>query len=306
MNYNRVVLGDWVNNDLPDKSVDLIIADPPYYKIKGDFDFVYSDFEAYLALNEVWAKECARVLRNNGTLIWYGHAKRIAYAQVVFDRYFELLNNGVWYKKDAQTKKMDYSKSRSFVPVTERFLVYGSRAYYSEVREYMCGERDKLMLDRGFRTIAEFGSFVNKWTGTSSIVSNHYFANSQFQFPTEAHYLRLQETGFWQLPYADLLKWQRHFDNSHKLTDILTFSQEAHITSNYGHDTQKPETLTRALLLACSKKDDFVLVPFAGSGTECAMAAKEGRRYLGFDINAKYVDMANDRCKAACAAYRLF
>ena len=29
---------------LADKSVNLIIADPPYYKIKGDFDFEFKDF----------------------------------------------------------------------------------------------------------------------------------------------------------------------------------------------------------------------------------------------------------------------
>ena len=32
---------------LADKSVNLIIADPPYYKIKGDFDFEFKDFQEY-------------------------------------------------------------------------------------------------------------------------------------------------------------------------------------------------------------------------------------------------------------------
>ena len=39
---------DWLRNRLPDKSVDLIIADPPYFEIKGDFDFVWKSFDDYL------------------------------------------------------------------------------------------------------------------------------------------------------------------------------------------------------------------------------------------------------------------
>ena len=30
-----------VLKELPDESVDLILADPPYYRMKGDFDFVF-------------------------------------------------------------------------------------------------------------------------------------------------------------------------------------------------------------------------------------------------------------------------
>ena len=49
------------------------------------------------------------------------------------------------------------------------------------------------------------------------------------------------------------------------------------------HPTQKPEDLTRSLILTCSRPNDFVVVPFAGSGTECAMSVKEGRKSIGFE-----------------------
>ena len=54
--------------------------------------------------------------------------------------------------------------------------------------------------------------------------------------------------------------------------------------------------MTRALILTCSRPNDLVFVPFAGSGTECAMSAKEQRRFIGFDVNENYVKMANKRC----------
>lgn len=88
---------------------------------------------------------------------------------------------------------------------------------------------------------------------------------------------------------------RRPFNNFMKLYDVMKFDQEAHITGNYDHDTCKPETLTRALILTCSREKDLVLIPFAGSGTECAMCVKENRNFIGFEIEERYTKMANDR-----------
>ena len=87
---NRVHHSDFLKNDLPDKSVNLIIADFPYFKVKGDFDFIWNSFDEFLAWVELCAKEFKRLLKDNGTLFVYGHAKKIAYKQVIFDKYFNL------------------------------------------------------------------------------------------------------------------------------------------------------------------------------------------------------------------------
>lgn len=86
----------------------------------------------------------------------------------------------------------------------------------------------------------------------------------------------------------------------------MRFDQEAHITGKYDHDTCKPETLTRALILTCSRPNDLVFIPFAGSGTEVAMAIKEGRKAIGFDIEEKYVEMGNKRTDIIKAQPSLF
>jgi DNA modification methylase len=86
---------------------------------------------------------------------------------------------------------------------------------------------------------------------------------------------------------------RRYFKNDFGLTDVLRFSR----VHNAIHPTQKPEKLTRALILTCSRKNDLVVVPFAGSGTECAMAVKEDRKAIGYDIEKKYVEMSNKRIK---------
>jgi site-specific DNA-methyltransferase (adenine-specific) len=108
---NSIVNADWLEaaKKIPDKSIQLIIADPPYYEVKGDFDFVWATFEDYLKDVELWAKECKRLLADNGTLFWYGHAKKIAYTQVIFDKYFNLENSLVWEKAECQNSALSRS-----------------------------------------------------------------------------------------------------------------------------------------------------------------------------------------------------
>ncbi len=42
-------------------------------------------------------------------------------------------------------------------------------------------------------------------------------------------------------------------------------------------------------------KGDRVLDPFCGSGTTCLSAIKDGRHYIGYDVDEKYVKLADKR-----------
>ena len=125
---DTVRCANFLNNDLPDGCADLIVADPPYFEVKGDFDFQWPTFDAYLSDVERWAAECARLLAPNGNLIWWGSAARIAYSQIILDRHFRLLANCAWYKKDGVHIKQSPKSLRTFRNGTERFLHYESQA----------------------------------------------------------------------------------------------------------------------------------------------------------------------------------
>lgn len=302
-----------MNNQLPDKSVQLIIADPPYFEVKGEFDFIWKSFDDYLKDVEKWAIECKRLLADNGTLFWYGHAKNIAYAQIIFDKRFNLINNLVWDK--GSFMGLEESEGlRSFAPCTERILMYDKindckdgfepsfiKEYF---QKYLMEERIKANLST---------KEINKICGYSENTRNKIINNEKnWIFITEKSYNLLQkETGYFQKPYEELRKeyedLRRPFSNQFKLQEILRFSNEATKTgAKYDHDTVKPETLTRALILTCSRPNDLVVVPFAGSGTEVAMAIKEGRNAIGFDIEEKYVEMGNKRTDIIKAQPSLF
>lgn len=58
--------------NIQDETIDLIIADPPYFKIKGDFDFIWKNKEEYLEWSKKWLLETQRILKPTGTLILWG------------------------------------------------------------------------------------------------------------------------------------------------------------------------------------------------------------------------------------------
>jgi len=63
------------------------------------------------------------------------------------------------------------------------------------------------------------------------------------------------------------------------------------------HPAQKPLEFVKDIIKWCSNEGDLILDPFAGSGTTLVAAKELGRRFLGFDIEQKYVDIANERLR---------
>jgi len=304
---NKVHHDNFLNNRLPDKCAKLIISDPPYFEVKGDFDFIWKSFDDYLKDVEKWAIECKRLLADNGTLFWYGHAKNIAYAQVIFDKYFNLINNLVWDK--GSFMGLEESEGlRSFAPCTERILMYGSKAQDTTGRDFI--EENYIAPRNPFsREISKGMALYNlreldfrklrpsKNGNLTGWCSNIILGSST---PTKQDWELIETIIKSGKEYEELRKeyeeLRRPFANYFKLQEIFRFSNEAVKTgAKYDHDTVKPETLTRALIMTCSREDDLVVVPFAGSGTECAMAVKEGRKTIGFEITEKHAKMSNDR-----------
>jgi site-specific DNA-methyltransferase (cytosine-N4-specific) len=58
------------------------------------------------------------------------------------------------------------------------------------------------------------------------------------------------------------------------------------------HFAVYPPELIRPCILAGSARGDTVLDPFSGSGTTGMVATQEGRRYVGIDVNAEYLDLS--------------
>lgn len=61
------------------------------------------------------------------------------------------------------------------------------------------------------------------------------------------------------------------------------------------HFATYPEELVSPCILAGSNKGDTVLDPFNGAGTTGIVAIKNGRKYIGIDLNPEYIELAKQR-----------
>lgn len=61
------------------------------------------------------------------------------------------------------------------------------------------------------------------------------------------------------------------------------------------HPCQLPLPLLERLLLMTTDENDIVLDPFIGAGTSAIAAKKLGRRYIGLDIDPKYVEITKKK-----------
>ena len=297
MEVNEIYNTDFMSNGLPDHCADLIVADPPYYRVKGDFDNVWDSFGDYLKDVERWASELARLLSYNGTLVWFGSWRNIAYCQTILDRSFHLINSCTVRKRNCiQAKLASPDAQRSFFSNDERFLIYENssedreeslggkaRNYYNTrlgllksqcvkpVIDYLNAERERA----GF-TVKQ----VNEALGTH--MASHWFTyRSQFELPRPEWYEELR----------------RPFVMEGRQSDVFDVTVDSGLSYRLGHPTVKDTGLIRMLVRALSRPGQLVLEPFAGSGTACYVAAELGRKYVGYEIDPKYWEIADRRMK---------
>jgi site-specific DNA-methyltransferase (adenine-specific) len=318
---------------LKPKSIKLIIIDPPYFEIKGHFDFIWKTFDDYLAFMDKVAQACKYALADNGSLFVFGHAKRIAYVQVIFDKYFNLENSLVWEVYDRQTNK-GIDQFRCFAPITERCLFYSNHnptEWDKTGLKLVMNDVNNFQTLRGyFKQVQEFiGSGKNTIIEKIGQKADHCFRHSstQWDLPTAETYAQLiavfgidkmdgfREYESLRLEYESLrleyeslrleyeslrLEYEslrRPFNNVHRLTDVIRHSQEAHLTKEHDHDTVKPVGLISKLIQTCSNEGDLVADFFVGSGTTAEACERLNRDFVGCDLEQKYVDMTNERIR---------
>ena len=116
LSANKILLGDCVEElrKLPDKSVDLVFADPPYNlqlstellrpnntRVDGVDDAwdKFASFEEYDRFTRAWLAECRRVLKPDGAMWLIGSYHNVfRLGAALQDQGFWILNDVVWRK----------------------------------------------------------------------------------------------------------------------------------------------------------------------------------------------------------------
>ena len=84
-------------------------------------------------------------------------------------------------------------------------------------------------------------------------------------------------------------------------TNIWRFHAGVNGDDQTDHPAPFPEALARDHILSWSSPGDLVFDPMMGSGTTGKMAIKYQRNFIGIDISAEYVAIAEKRIKQAAA-----
>lgn len=329
----ELILGDCleVMKDMPDKSVDMLLTDPPYNIGKADWDKI----DNYIEWCGKWITECQRVLKDNGSfyffhndmeqiadlMIWIRENTDFVFKQfIVWNKRFDGAGNkgfldGFVVPDGLRNYQQmaEYCLFYTFQDETGLSKIYSERDCFQPIKNYMRAERDKVIRQKGFITVQQFNEWVNNITQTASVASRHYFADSQWSFPTKEMYQRLQTSGFWCREYEDL---HREYEDLRREYEDLRYTfnnQKTHhsvwnyeIAERNGHFTPKPVELIKNILLHSTNISDTVLDCFMGSGTTGVACVQTGRNFIGIEIDEDYLKIAERRIKEAQMQPRLF
>lgn len=193
-----------VLKSLSDNSIDLILTDPPYFKIKSNnWDNQWKTESDYLSWLDDIFLEFWRVLKLNGSLYCFCGPKLSAETELLIKERFNVLNHIVWAKPNGAWLRQNKESLRSYFPSSERIIFAehynaigkfkgqsGYSARCSELKQtvfaplidYFKNARDLLGVS---------AADINNATGTQ--MCSHWFGSSQWQLPSETQYKALQE-----------------------------------------------------------------------------------------------------------------
>lgn len=298
--------------DIPDKSVDLILTDPPYNIGKAKWDKIPN----YIEWCGKWFIECQRVLKDNGSFYWWQN-DMVQIAQLM-----EWLRNNsgfvfnsfiVWDKGDFRAlswkNPREGSNLRSWFNVCEYCLsytlqdAYGLNHYLMQeekllpVQKYLLEERRKTGLSN---------SEIKELLGQNTV---HYFSlkASHWRMPSQENYKILQSTGFFGRDYQSLFseyieiketgrkgRYTHNLDTNH---NNVWRSQERN--NGKQHPTQKPNDLMERIIKTSSNQGDTVLDLFMGSGSTGVACKNLNRNFIGIELDDKYFEIARRRINEA-------
>lgn len=259
---------------LPKESIDLIIIDPPY-NIGKDFgnNIDRRQLDEYINWSKIWINESIRLLKPTGTLFIYGFSEILAHLSIEIPINKRWL---IWHYTNKNVASLNFwQRSHEAIicawknkPIFNRDDV---REPYTE--GFLNGAAGKIR--KG--TIGRFSK-----NGKETIYNAHEngaLPRDVIKIPALAGGAGMNERWF-------LCKTCKNVFEPKKITDHIS-----HYTIK--HPTQKPLDLCKKLIKsAMPSKNGIVLVPFAGSGSECVAAKELDQNYIGFEINPDYIKIA--------------
>lgn len=99
----------------------------------------------------------------------------------------------------------------------------------------------------------------------------------------------------------------RSINSGKQMKSVWTIRAPGKSEKRFGkHPTQKPLELLERIILASTREDDWILDPFAGSGTSGVAAIRTKRRFVGTELEPKFLELSRNRLNEARNDSRTF
>jgi len=256
---------------VPDSSIDLIYADPPFftekkyeiiwgngYEVRAYEDRWKGGVQNFLAWIEPKLVECHRVLKPTGSMYLHCDWHVNAHLRILMDRIFgekNFQNEVIWHYRTGGVGKRWFGRKHDTILVFSK-NIKSVKFAPQEVKEYY---RDIYGTD--FKP-----GWKDRRGGTDS-------------------------KGAYRYAFID---------------DVWNIPAVFNMSKEYlGYPTQKPEALLERIIKASSDSMDIVLDPFCGCGTTLVVANKLGRRFIGIDISPTACKLMFKRLRKKCPSLKL-
>ena len=310
---------------LPDSSVDLVVVDHPYHKVKAEaWDREQDDAAGFLDWTRGMVKRYRRILRPNGSLYVFASPDMGSRVECVVREEMRVLTNIRWKKRSAEGEhsgqhgRAEKEALRAPFPASETIIFaeqfgadnmakgeagYGAKCdelrgfVFEPLRAYLDGERRRA----GHSDEAMRGHLGLSLKGGGLLA--HYWGRAQWMLPTRKHYEGLRDLfnahapgEYFAREYEDLRREyediRRPFTVSAEVpyTDVWEFQTVAAYPGK--HPCEKPPDMAEHIVNASSRPGALVADFFCGSGVFLAEAVRLGRRAIGCDMSPKWARRA--------------
>lgn len=274
---NTIHWGDFINKAglLGRRRFDVVIADPPY-NIGKDFgnDSDKQGMQAYLSWAHKWLAICKKHLSGNGVIYVYGYPEILAHIATQYP-----IDKQRWLVWHYTNKTVPHSKfwQRSHESILCLWRDKRPDLYVDLIREEYTDSYKNCIGRVRKETKCRYSS-----KGVPTIYNGHEngaLPRDVLKVPALAGGAGSKERWFVCRDCGNKIYPPERLPE-HSSCNILK------------HPTQKPMELTRRLILSAANGKG-VLVPFAGSGSECVVAKQLGSRFFATEINREYVSFGN-------------
>ena len=318
---NTIQCGDaaFMLKQLPAGSVDLVVTSPPYYQQR---EYNQSEMtignegavEDYLeALMDVFV-EALRVVKPTGNIVYNLGDKYVDSSLLLVPFRFalaatartkvRLVNNITWVKTNPTPRQF----TRRLVSSTEPFFHFAKTGdYYYDRNRFLAskdkaehrkpgpktGERYRGLIDRSpmsrkqrRRANQELDEIIDEMRRGDIVGFRMKIKGihaEAFGGQDGGRKMQMDRKGFTIIRMHGR-KMKR---------DVIETAVES--VPNVGHTAMFPVTIIRELVKMLCPPNGVVLDPYIGSGTTALAAKKEGRSYIGVDIDPDYCEIARER-----------